>query len=301
MNFSDVIEKTRRRLLSGVREQVVTLTTPYTAGSSVLAISGQYIGAVQPGTILSVDLEQFYVLSSTTAGSVTVQGGYQGSTPANHATSAMAFINDRFPRFDIGVAVNDDLQDLSSPTNGLGQILSIDVTFNPTYQGYDLGPQFDDVSSRILEVSYKIAPPTRTYPLIRSGMYRTLRNSSDTSVFPNSSGIIIYEPGYPGLPVHVQFLAPFQPLVNPTDDLTTVAGLPRTMYDLPDLGAAIRLIDPREVKRNFTESQADPRKAPEVPPGSVMNSGKYLEARRQKRIDAEYDRISRAYPECESF
>ena len=301
MNYSDVIEKVRRRLLSGVREQVVTLTQDYVAGSNVLALGGTYFNAIQPGTILSVDLEQFYVQSSTTAGSVVVQGGYEGSTPADHTTGTMCFINDRFPRFDIGVAVNDDLLSLSSPSAGLGQILYEDVTFNPTYMGYDLGSTFDSVSSRILEVTYKIAPPVRSYPLIRRGDYRVLRNQNDPSIFPSGNGLIIYKTGYPGLPVHIQFLSPFNPLVNLTDDLTTVAGLPPTMYDLPDLGAALRLMDPREIKRNFIESQPDPRKAPEVPPAATANSQVKLEKRRQDRIDEECDRIMRAYPEAEAW
>ena len=300
-SFGAVIEKTRRRLLSGVREQVVTLTQPYYAGDNTMALAGSYFNAIQPGVILSVDLEQFYVLSSTTAGSVVVRGGYEGSTPADHASSTMCFINDRFPRFDIGVAVNDDLRDLSAPTNGLGQIDYIDQTFNPTYMGYDLGSTFDSVSSRVLEVTYKIAPPVRSYPLIRRGDYRVLRNQNDPSIFPSGNGLIIYQSAYPGLPIHIQFLSPFNQLVNLTDDLTTVAGLPSSMYDLPDLGAAIRLMDPREIKRNFIESQPDPRKAPEVPPAATANSQVKLEKQRQARIDAECERIVRAYPNSEAW
>ena len=91
---------------------------------------------------------------------------------------------------------------------------------------------------------------------------------------------MIYKSGYPGLPLHIQFLAPFQPLVNLTDDLTTVAGLSPTMYDLPDLGASIKLMQPREVKRNFYEAQPDPRKAPEIPPQAVANSSAKLEQQR---------------------
>ena len=116
------------------------------------------------------------------------------------------------------------------------------------------------------------------------------------SVFPSGNAVILYDTGYPGLPVHIQFLSPFNPLVNLTDDLTTVAGLPNTMYDLPDLGAALRLMDPREVKRNFYESQPDPRKAVEIPPQAVANSSAKLEARRTMRIGAEADRITFVLP-----
>ena len=297
MNFGDVIEKVRRRLLSGVREQTVQLTQAYTAGGDVLNIAGGFTGAIQAGAILSVDLEMMYVTGVTTT-TVSVIGGYEGSTPANHALGALVYVNPRFSKFDISVAINDDLLDLSSPYNGLGQELYIDVTYNPVYQGYDLGSHFSATSSKVLEVSYKIAPPVRTFPLIRRGDYRVVRNQSDTA-FPSGNGVILYRSAYPGLPVHIQFLSPFQPLVNVTDDLTTVAGLPPTCYDIPDLGAAIKLMQPREVKRNFIEAQPDPRKAAEVPPNAVANSSAKLEQQRQKRIDAEHDRISMAYPNAE--
>lgn len=299
MNYGDVIQKARRRLMSGIREQIVQLTQPYVAGGSTLYVAGGFTGAIETGARLSIDLEVFYVQSVTSAGAIGVIGGYEGSTPADHVAGAQVTINPRFSDFDIGVAVNDDLLDLSSPTNGMGKISAIDITFNPAFQGYDLGAGFDSVSSKILEVSFKIAPPVRTYPLIRKGEYRVIRNQSDTSVFPSGNGVILYRPAYPGLPIRVQYLAPFSPLVNLTDDLHTVSGLPTTAYDLPDLGAAIRLVEPREVKRNFVESQPDPRKATEVPPGAIGASIKDLMLRRQERIDAEADRIMRAYPNAE--
>ena len=279
MNYEDVIQKTKRRLLAGVREQTANLTETYVANSEVLQIGGEYSGAIQPGTRLAIDLEIFYVTSTTTAGAIGVVPGYEGSTPANHNVGSLIFINPRFSYFDIGVAVNDDLLDLSAPDNGLGQIINIAATYNPTFQGYDLGSQFVSPGSKILEVNYQIAPPVRTNPQIRKGTFRVLRNANQPTVFPSGNGLIIYESAYPGLPINIQALSPFNPLVNLTDDLTTVAGLPPSMYDLPDLGAALRLMDPREVKRNFYESQPDPRKAVEIPPQAVANSSAKLEGR----------------------
>jgi hypothetical protein len=287
--------------MSGAREQIVQLTEPYTAGAQTISIAGGFSGAIQNGAILNIDLELFLVLSTTTAGVIGVSPGYLGSTEANHATNALVYVNPRFSNFDIGVAINDDLLDLSSSTNGLGQITYVDQTFNPTYMGYDLGPNFDAVSSRVLEVSYQIAPPVRTYPLIRKGMFRVIRNANQPSVFPSGNGLVVYESGYPGLPLHIQFLAPFQPLVNLDDDLTTVAGVPSSAVDIPDLGAAIKLMQPREIKRNFYEAQPDPRKATEIPPQAVANSSAKLEQQRTARINAEADRIMSAYPMASSF
>jgi hypothetical protein len=301
VNFQNVLDKVYRRLMSGAREQVVQLTNEAHMDDLIIQIGGGFTGAVQAGAILSCGMEMMLVLAAQTGGQINVVRGYDGSEQTDHAGGDLVYVNPRFPYFDIGVAINDDLLDLSSSTNGLGQITYTDVTFNPTYQGYDLGPNFDSVSSRILEVSYQIAPPVRTYPLIRKGMWRVVRNANQPSVFPSGNGLVIYGSGYPGLPLHIQFLAPFQPLVNLDDDLTSVAGLSPTMYDLPDLGASIKLMQPREVKRNFYEAQPDPRKAPEIPPQAVANSSAKLEQQRIARINAEADRIMSAYPMAESF
>jgi hypothetical protein len=62
------------------------------------------------------------------------------------------------------------------------------------------------------------------------------------------------------------------------------------------LGAQIRLMSPREIKRNFTESQGDTRRADEVAMGSVANSTAGLIRLRRDRIQAEAARLARAYP-----
>ena len=297
--FSDLIEKTSRRLLSGVQEQTVQLTQAYTAGAQTLQVQGGYVGSIQAGARLSIDLEVFYVTSTTTSGTIGVIGGYEGSTEANHASGAQVHVNPRFSKFDIGVAINDDLLDLSAPSNGLGQIGYVDVTYIPVYAGYDLGTGFTS-TSKVLEVSWKTVPPTRTYPLIRRGDYAVRRNQS-TSDFPSGNGIILYRDAQPGFPIHVTYLSPFNPLVNLTDDVTNVAGVPASMMDIPPLGAAMQLIQPREIKRNFFESQPDPRKAPEIPPNAVANSSAKIEQQRQRRIDAECDRIMHSFPEAEGW
>src|SRR6185437_10071725 len=108
--------------MSGVREQTASLIADYTAGGETIQIGGQYTPAIQAGTILSIDLEMFLVQATTTAGSITVVPGYEGSTEADHEAKSIVYVNPRFSLFDIGVAINDDLRDLSSTTNGLGQI-----------------------------------------------------------------------------------------------------------------------------------------------------------------------------------
>lgn len=300
MNFGDLTQKVHRRLLSGVREMFVQLTESTDAGDITMTVSGPGIKAIVPGMRIGCELEIFYVLAATPAGALSVLPAQEGSLAGSHDSGTLVTVNPRFPLFECGVAINDDLADLSSPTNGLGKKASIDFSWNPAYVSYDLGPDFDADSSRILEVSYQTPPPYNSDPLIRRGQYKVVRNSTDPR-HPSGNGIILYKAGFPGLPIHVQFLAPFSPMENMTDDVTAVAGLTQFQTDLVALGAEILLVQPREIKRNFTESQSDSRKAIEVGPGAIAASSNPLTRQRMQRIDAEHDRIMLAFPEGEGW
>lgn len=96
--------------------------------------------------------------------------------------------------------------------------------------------------------------------------------------------------------VHVGYRAPYTHLTNLTDDVQSVAGLQSYANDLPPLGAAIRLMAGREIKRNFTESQYDPKRQQDVPPGAVLRSYQGLAGLRQSRIRAVAMQLAVQYP-----
>jgi len=234
----------------------------------------------------------------------TVAPGFQGSTEANHSVGAKVYINPRFTMFDISVAVNDEILSLSAPSCGLGQIDTVQITYIPTFDGYDLGSGFDAYSSYVLGVSYKIVAPTRRHPQIRRGDYRVIRNNVDGD-FPSGNGIQLNNDRYGeraqvGFPITVIYLAPFATLVNWSDDLLSVGGIPLTCQDIVVMGAECRLASDREIQRNSTAAQPDPRKAPEVPAGAMRGATASLELRRQRRINEEADRIWKRYPNAES-
>jgi hypothetical protein len=310
--FGDLIEKVYRRVMGGVRERTVQINQVGGIGSSdqTVVLSGPAVIGISPGVILAIDLELLMVqLWDPVALSATVYRGYLGSVSAAHSNGTMAYVNPRYSRFDIGVAINDDLRSLSSPTNGLFRVGVTSITANPVFSGYDLGSlpgNFID----ILEVRYRVATPGRNFPAIRD--WKVLRNVPDPS-FPSGAGIVFYESGWAGLPMYVSYSAPFVPLVALSDSLfqtpgindqappfsgyptTTVANLTPTMLDLPPLGAEIDLTQPREISRNFLESQPDARKALEVVAGAIAGSVNALVARRAARISEEADRLMRQY------
>jgi len=323
--FDDLIEKVYRRLLSGQRDMTAISADYIYQGVTTIPLNGVQNNMVTPGGYLSIDLEIMYVLTwdGTNA---TVIRGYQGSKDTDHQSGATVYVNPKFTKFDIGVAINDDLRDLSSPSNGLFRVDSASITYNPVFQGYDLGDlpnNFIDV----LSVNFRVAPPSHNFPAIRDWrVQRQMFNSAGTadSIFPSGQGIQFYQQGWPGLPMYIMYSAPFVPLVNLTDDVTktplfnmsaedapynyhgsvprlpgqipfTVANLPSTAIDLPALGAQIKLMQSREIKRNFIEGQPDSRKATDVPAGATNASFRALQMERQARIDAEGDRLARQY------
>jgi hypothetical protein len=392
--FGDVIEKVYRRVMGGIRERTVNINQTGGIGSSdtTVVLTGSQTSGIMPGVILAIELELVYITAwNSSTLTATISRGYLGSTPTAHINGTLCYINPRYSRYDIGVAINDDLRSLSSPTNGLFRVGVAELTYNPVFAGYDLGAlpaNFID----ILEVRYRIAPPYRTFPAIRRWeVIRWQQNSTDP-VFPSGNGLVLYESGWPGLPIYVTYSAPFLKLVSSSDSLintpgtndeaspylgysvstsanftaTTVngsatlsscssltglyvgmllggTGIPSgatiaginvsantitmsavatangssvsigaanspnipnmtpTMLDLPALGAEIDLTLPREISRNFMESQPDPRKAQEVVAGSVAGSVNALINRRMQRINEEADRLVRQYTRVKPF
>ena len=72
--------------------------------------------------------------------------------------------------------------------------------------------------------------------------------------------------------------------------------LPNTAYDIPSLGAALKLQSMREPQRNFNTAQGDSRRAEEVPPGAQLRSVPALQIPYERRIKEEARRLKRMYP-----
>lgn len=305
--YGGLIEKAMRILTPTAIERTVSVVTNYVAGSGVLVVdyNNPSFSSVRPGTILACGLNVFLVQNITNAGTGTLQvvGGYQGSTDANIAGSCSAatsvvYIRPKFTRFDVSVAINDELEALSAPDVGLGQVLATDITYVPVFMGYSLPATFDVNSSYVLAVNFAEPVPWKRNPQIRRGQYRVLRGQN-TNQFTNGAGIVLYRRAWAGFPIRVQFLAPFTDLVNLNDDVLTVAGVPFSGQDIVAMGAALRLAPDREIQRNTMSAQPDPRKAPEVPPNAIQGSANSLMAKYLRRRNEEQSRLRRNFPQAE--
>jgi hypothetical protein len=94
----------------------------------------------------------------------------------------------------------------------------------------------------------------------------------------------------------IVYKSPFNNITTESQNIQNVTGLPTSCEDILIIGSQIRLVGPREIKRNFTESQGDTRRSDEVPSGSVSNSITNLLRMRRDRITSEAAKLMRQYP-----
>lgn len=287
---AQLVAETKRHLYSGYGEELNRLSGAIDAAATTLTLEFAQTGVAR-GTVLSIDLEELYVWG-VSGSDVTVQRGWNGSTAAAHLIAAPITVNPKFSDFRIFDALNTDINDLSSPANGLYRVLHVDLTYSSEFQAYDL-TSVGDVIGEPLLVLARASGSSRSWSEIRRWRYTTNQEAAD---FASGKSLTLFEAAYQGNDVRVFYKAPFAELTALVNDVETVTGLPSTAVDIPPLGAADLLLAGRPVKRAFTEAQSNSRRAEEVSVVDVLNSGRGLAARRQRRIIAEATRLRAQHP-----
>lgn len=286
----NLIDQTKAHLYRGFREQLNQLAADAASGATSLSFVYD-LGGIAPGARVSVGLEDYHVWDATpSTKTATVQPGMYGSTTSAHSKNDIVVVNPKFSDQEILQAINDDLIDLCAPSNGLFQVKTATLTFNPSNSGYDL-TGVTNVDG-IIEVKWKQLGSSRNWPTLRAW---AVKRNLPTTDFASGKALFVYDYIDPGVSIVVSYKAPFGTLAALTDDVATT-GLPTTATDLPPLGAAIRLTAGREVHRNFDEVQGETRRAEQVPPGANLHSADALRQLRKERIIAEAERLSQQYP-----
>lgn len=289
----DLINETRRHLFSGQEETPNQTLAAVSATQTSIPFTYPLGPAVMQGTIVAVDLEEIRVWATDGAQTATVvQRGVNGTTPAVHAAGEYVAVRPKFSDFRILRALNEELYDLASPANSLFQVVTVDITYNAAVRGYDLTGATDVI--KLLEIRFATPGPLKQYPKITDA---DLERNMPLTDFPSGYALRLNHQGaYPGLPIIVRYASRYGTLTNYTDDTGTVAGLQDYATDIPPLGAAARLVGVRELKRNYTEGQYDPRRFEEVPAGAVARSIQPLLLLRQQRIAACSARLRSDWP-----
>lgn len=290
----DVVNQTRRLLLTGAREQKNRLTNAISAGATSLDIDFA-AGSIVDGARLAIDLELFHVWSDPTGSTVEVDGAQDGSAAADHDAGSYIYVNPQYSDFEIVNAVNDVLRDLSSPDCGLFRVLPVDLTWDPNVYGYDLTDAVNVAD--LLDVYYENPSNQNRWVRVPNRQWRFQRNA-DTTAFPSGFGITFLGrvAAGSGTTIRVNYKTHYDLLADYTDNVETVSGLHCEAHDLLWVGAAIRLSESREIERNSTYVQGSPRRATEVPAGAQQQSPSGLRERWRLRVRSEAARLARDWP-----
>ena len=283
----NLVDRVVQQLLAGTVEERNKIASSLNASTTSIPITYS-LGSLAEQTVFEIESEMLYVWDVDTANkTLTVERGFGGTTAASHSSGTVLTVNPKFPRWQVLNALNDELADLSSPMNGLFQMKSVDVSYNGSDRMVDLA----SVTSMIDLYDVRWRFESDDYPVVRN--VRLARNLPTTDF---SSGFaLIFDQGIQSGTVRVWYKDKYTPFTTESSTLAST-GATTELADLLVLGAQIRLLAGREVKRNFIESQGDTRRAEEVPAGAMNASVTNLLRLRRDRINAEAARLARQYP-----
>lgn len=283
-----VLNRASRQMLAGVVEERNKLATSLDSSTTSVVLSYD-LGGFRAGSVFEIESELFYVWEANTATkTLTVERGFNGTTAAAHTANVLATLNPRFPRAQMLDAVNAELDDLSSTVNGLFRVVTVDLTYNGSDRQIDITS-----SGTIIELlDARLRYQADDHPVLSAVRLQTGLVTTD---FASGNTLVFDEPVMAGT-VRVRYKAPFVRATAESSDLTTNCFLPATCDDIVETGVILRMMNGREIKRNFIESQPDTRRADEVPAGAMRDSISNLARLRRERIVAEAARLKAQYP-----
>ena len=266
----------RNKIASSIDASTTTVVTTYGLAS------------LREQTVFEIGSELLYIWdSNTSTKTLTVERGFGGTTAASHSSGDTITVSPKFPRKMVLDALNDELADLSSPMNGLFQMKTVDISYN----GSDRMINLTGITSLIDVYDVRWRYMNDDYPVVRR--YRLMRDMP-TADFSTGYALAFDEPLLSSS-VRVIYKDAYTAFASEASTLSST-GASANLADLLVMGAQIRLLAGREVKRNFMESQGDTRRADEVPAGAMNASVTNLLRLRRDRIQAEAARLNRQYP-----
>lgn len=283
-----VLNRASRQMLAGVVEERNKLASSLDSSTTSVVLSYD-LGGFRAGSVFEIESELFYIWEANTATkTLTVERGFNGTTAASHSANVLATLNPRFPRAQMLDSVNAELDDLSSTMNGLFRVVTADLTYNGSDRQIDITS-----SGTIIELlDARLRYLADDHPVLNAVRLQTGLPTTD---FASGNTLVFDEPVMAGT-VRVRYKAPFVRASSESSDLTTNCFLPATCEDIIETGVILRMMNGREIKRNFIESQGDTRRADEVPAGATRDSIANLARLRRERIIAEAGRLKAQYP-----
>lgn len=287
--FYDLISETRHHLMTAQPDRLNVLQTGITSSDMSLTLSYPSKGVAE-GSTIAIGLEEMHVVN-VSGETITVIRGFGASTPAAHATGTLVYINPPFSDYRIGKFINTTLDNLSSEQ--LFQIRNATLTSNVATQSYTLTGLTNFID--VWRVRFDSIGTANDWPVLRPDEY-WVDQAANTTDFSTGVALFLRSSICSGRTIQVSYRAGFTHLTNLADDVLTVSGLHAEAHDLPPMYAALCMLAGREVKRSFLNSQPEPRRQEEVPPGAANQAMRPLVEMFYSRLDNEVARLKRKFP-----
>jgi len=284
----EILNRASRQLLSGTVEERNKLSATITSGDTSIVLTYD-LGGFREGSIIEIDSELMYVWEAAAATkTLVVQRGFNGTTAAGHTSGALLTVNPRFPRQQMFDALNNDIDDLSSTVNGLFRVVAQNISYNGTNRQINLTSATGVIDLLDVRLRYLATD----FPIIRKVR---LQRDLPTTDFASGLAIVFDEPVMAGT-LRVVTKREFVRAASESSDIQTVCFVPLTCEDILEMGVILRMMNGREIKRNFIESQGDTRRSDEVPSGATRDSLTNIQRLRRERIVSEAARLKQQYP-----
>jgi hypothetical protein len=289
--FGQMTDEVSRKLagftLRQDRQTHLTVAANATA-TTVTVASAQNIST----GIIQIDDELIYVDSyDRNSGVLSIPPygrGYNGTSPATHASGARVIISPTFPSIDIKGAINETIEATFPDLYTTGTHTFSYSTAKSTY------PLPNEVET-VLGVSFQTTGPSKEWLPIRGYRVDPMAN---TDAFNSRNSISLYSGVEPGRTVQIYYTSAPAIMDSNDDDFEIVTGLPASCRDVIVLGAAARLsafVDPGRLTFGSAESDQQSQIAGRAY-GAGTNASKYLLALYDKRLSEESRKLTDRNP-----
>lgn len=282
--LNDWIIATRDHLLSGLNEELNQLATSIGPDDEEITVKRDAT-AIAPNTDICIGLETIHVWEQVSDKIFSVERGWKGRA-TNHLANDIIYVSTAYSPYRIAHEINNELRALNS--RGLYGIGVDILTYSSSTQTIPFEPE--PTFRSVLEFR-RMTPDIDDWPQIGGSLVRHLPD--DISDTPYG---IRFEPGAAadGDTIAITYKKDFNCLETLNDDIFDT-GITESMQDILPLGAAIRIVLPREIRRNNSDSQSEPRRQNEVPVGSVAQSARQLKTQYDERIAYEKKSLNENY------
>jgi hypothetical protein len=281
--IASLAERARRLMLGTQRDKINVLTAAMTVTDNVVPVQLPTLD-VTVGSAVEVDFEVMLV-TAISGLNLSVLRGVDGSPPAVHALGAVVRIDPILSNWDLFVSMEEEAVDLSSPMNGLFQVITYE--FVPALGRNYFNLVTDQVPLSVIRAR-QIDTTATWYPL------HCLLIPGQNPVDFASTYALRLENYENGRRIRVWLRAEYGP-ITPTGNAED-AGLTGTAAGLLAIGAAYRMSIGREMARSIFERQGDTRRANEIQPGAQRQGLTPIAGLRAERISAERARLQLRWP-----